>query len=97
MTTVESRIHEALTSLLEMAGKYDALRHQVMAWKETAEQNQRNADFYRGLVVEIGQMLGEDAYLQDDGGRSEDVLCAKVPELVRRVMSSQRHNVAEKG
>lgn len=27
-------------------------------------------------------MLGEEAYISDDGSRQQDVLCAKVPELV---------------
>lgn len=53
------------------------------AWLKTAQQNQRNVAYYRGLVVKIGTMMGPDAYRQDDGGRSDAVLCAKVPELVK--------------
>lgn len=56
-----------------------ALRH----WHDTAEQYARNAEYYRGLVNEIGLMLGDEVFISDDGSRQEDVLCAKVPQLVR--------------
>lgn len=51
-------------------------------WKEEASRNLRNAEYYRDLVVKCGQHIGIPAHIQDDGGLSEDVLCAKVPELV---------------
>jgi len=53
------------------------------AWKDTAAQESRNRDYYRRLVVEIGRSLGPAAYVADDGIVHDDVLCAKVPELVR--------------
>lgn len=52
------------------------------AWMETAKQQLSNTNYYRGLVVNIGEMLGPSAYISDDGSVQEDVLCAKVPELV---------------
>ncbi len=51
-------------------------------WLETAREESRNRDYYRGLVQQIGGMFGVAARTQDDGGIVEDVLCAKVPELV---------------
>jgi hypothetical protein len=57
------------------------------AWREIAAQHLRNEQYYRGLVVQIGEMLGAKAYIQDDGGQSQDVLCAKVPELVQELIS----------
>jgi hypothetical protein len=87
MNSSEQRTHEALTGILLMAGKYDSLRHKAMAWEETANQNQRNTDYYRGLVVQIGEMFGVAAKTQDDGGLAEDVLCAKVPELVAQAQA----------
>lgn len=56
-------------------------------WEETARQYARNTDYYRGLVKEIGALFGVAARTADDGGISEDVLCAKVPELVRALMA----------
>lgn len=51
-------------------------------WIDTAKQHNRNEDYYRGLVVECGETIGEQSYIADDGGKHIDVLCAKVPELV---------------
>jgi hypothetical protein len=59
-----------------------AVAKRIAFWMEVAAQNQRNTDYYRGLVVRCGEAIGKSAYIQDDGGVIEDVLCAKVPELV---------------
>lgn len=63
----------------------EAFAKRLALWMETAAQNQRNADYYRGLVIRCGKSIGREAYIQDDGGVSEDVLCAKVPELVEKL------------
>lgn len=60
---------------------------EVENWKATAEQESRNRDYYRSLVVQIGEMLGPVAYTQDDGGIVTDVLCAKVPGLVAELLN----------
>lgn len=59
----------------------------AQAWHDTALQHCRNEDYYRGLVIKIGEMLGPDAYISDDGSVQQDVLCAKVPELVAARLS----------
>jgi len=51
-------------------------------WMQTAAQNQRNADYYRGLLERCGAIIGDRAYLCDDGSKSQDVLCAKIPEII---------------
>ena len=51
-------------------------------WMETAAQESRNRDYYRGLLINIGELFGNDAHIADDGSYSTDVLCAKVPDLV---------------
>jgi len=60
----------------------EAVAKRIAAWMETAAQSQRNTDYYRGLLERCGKAIGDRAYTQDDGGRSEDVLCAKIPEIV---------------
>lgn len=52
-------------------------------WIDTAAQNQRNTEYYRGLVDEIGLIVGKSAFISDDGVDHINVLCAKVPELVK--------------
>jgi hypothetical protein len=59
------------------------------AWIDTAAQFQRNVDYYRELVVRCGKAIGIEAYLQDDGGMSDDVLCDKVPELVECIVADR--------
>lgn len=51
-------------------------------YQEIARQAQRNCDYYRGLVLQIGEMFGEAAFISDDGSKQDSILCAKVPELV---------------
>jgi hypothetical protein len=62
-----------------------AFAKRLVLWIETAAQNQNNADYYRGLVIKCGKSIGKEAYIQNDGGISTDVLCAKVPELVEKL------------
>jgi len=72
----------APTITYETESDPDILRAQRDGWEETAMQAQRNTDYYRGIVVQIGKALGPAAYRCADGSTSQDVLCAKVPELV---------------
>ena len=65
----------------------EAVAQRIAAWMDTAAQNQRNADYYRGLVVQCGKIVGNEAYIQDDGGIVQDVLCAKVPGLVQKLLT----------
>ena len=60
----------------------ESVAQRICNWMDTAAQNQRNADYYRGLIERCGEAIGKGAYTQDDGGVCKDVLCAKVPELV---------------
>jgi len=53
-------------------------------WVDTAARHCRNEEFYRGLVVQIGEMFGREARIADDGSEPGGVLCLKVPELVAR-------------
>jgi hypothetical protein len=64
-----------------------AFAKRLAFWMETAAQNQINCDYYRGLVVRCGEAIGKDAYIQDDGGVCDEVLCAKVPELVEDLVN----------
>jgi hypothetical protein len=58
------------------------------AWYDTAAQMCRNTEYYRDLCVQIGEAIGEQAYIADDGSRSQDVLCAKLPGLVRALLKT---------
>ena len=55
------------------------------AWFNTARQYANDMDFYRKLVIEIGELFGDAAKTCDDGSMAESVLALKVPELVREL------------
>lgn len=54
-------------------------------WKETAAFHSRNEEFYRGIINQIGEILGVEAYTADDGSVGDSVLALKVPELVKEL------------
>lgn len=83
-------IEQLRTELDAAQGIAEALENRIALlkmkcdnWKETAAQYWNNAQYYRDLVIQCGQAIGKAAYTSDDGTTQEDVLCAKVPGLVR--------------
>jgi hypothetical protein len=67
----------------------EAFAKRLATWMDTAAQQMRNAEFYRGIVVQIGEMFGDAAKTSDDGTVQEDVLALRVPELVRALVQSR--------
>ena len=65
------------------AEEIDREQQKATNWLETAHQHHRNEEYYRGLVVQIGEMLGDEAFIADDGVKHLDVLCAKIPDLIK--------------
>lgn len=72
----ETEMKEMDATLCEAVAKRFAL------WMQTAAQNQRNTDYYRGLLEQCGKTIGDRAFTADDGTMSNDVLCAKIPEII---------------
>lgn len=63
----------------------ESIAKRIAAWMDTSAQAYRDADFYRNIIYQIGDILGIEAKTSDDGSVQQDVLCLKVPELVRRL------------
>lgn len=64
----------------------EAVARMLSTWMQTAAQNQRNADFYRDIVHQCADNLGElvpSAYVSDDGSIQDEPLAVKVPGLVK--------------
>lgn len=57
-------------------------------WKGAAAASERDRGYYRGLLVKIGELFGQEAQIADDGSDQGEVLAAKVPELVERLYNS---------
>ena len=73
----------------DKVSKEEAVAKQIAYWMQTAAFYEKNAEYYRSLVDRCGEAIGLEAYIADDGGRADDVLCAKVPEIVERMCSGQ--------
>jgi hypothetical protein len=54
-------------------------------WEDTTNMHLRNEQYYRSLLDETAKHLGQEAYVRDDGSRSDAPLAAKVPELVGKL------------
>lgn len=87
------RADAQLAAMTERAEKAEALlaekteqlaRAESLAsrWKDDAAMFARNADFYGGLIRQIGDMLGPETRRADDGSLAEDVLALRVPEVL---------------
>jgi hypothetical protein len=59
-------------------------------WRDTAAMMSRNADFYQGIVTQVGEILGVEAYTANDGTVGDSVLALKVPELVKKLKENQK-------
>jgi hypothetical protein len=55
----------------------------VKSYREAAAMAQRNAEFYRGILEEIGAEFGDEAKTADDGTLAADIFVSKLPALVR--------------
>jgi hypothetical protein len=73
-----------------VAGKGRKYMAESFGWEREAHDATRDRDYYRSLVVGMGRLFGDAAKTQDDGGIVEDVLCAKVPELVKALASDYK-------
>lgn len=71
-----------------------ASQRQTDAWYDTAAQHCRNEFYYRGLVEQIGRLIGVDAFTADDGGVHDSVLCAKVPALVAKLLGKEAEGLS---
>lgn len=60
----------------------EAVAKRIAVWMQTSAEMSNNTEYYRGLLVRCGKAIGDRAYTCDDGSRSEDVLCARIPEIV---------------
>lgn len=73
----------------------ERLTRERQGWVDTAAEFARNMEYYQGLVDRIGRAIGREAYIADDGSVSQDVLRAKVPEIVERVLSERNQSPSE--
>lgn len=67
----------------------EAVAKRIASWMAETARAHNSIEYYRSLVIRCGDVFGEAARTCDDGSKSEDVLCAKVPELVEALYAEQ--------
>lgn len=55
-------------------------------WKDSAEGFLRDVNYYRNLVLRVGQLLGEEVKVCDDGVNCGEILVDKVPEVAQKTL-----------
>lgn len=70
---MDVRLAEAFADILER-------------WLDDLAREQRNTEFYRGIVHQVGGLFGDAAKTSDDGTLQPDVLALKVFPLVAELV-----------
>jgi hypothetical protein len=81
--------------LAQAAAAIKSLVRERDNWMDSAAEFQRNQQFYRGLLVDIGNLYGVAARTSDDGSIQDDVLALKVKELVVAERDAARERVRQ--
>lgn len=71
----------------------ESVARRIASWMDDAARHCRNECYYRDLLVQCGKAIGKPAFTCDDGSKSEDVLCAKIPELVENLVKQNNSKV----
>lgn len=69
-------------AVIVAARKYIDSGQDPDSWQARGLEYYNGMRYYQGLLDSIGEKLGKRAYIADDGSVQQDVLRAKVPELV---------------
>ncbi len=91
--TERELLDEMAAELATLRTRAETAERERDAWTETARQHCINEGYYRGIVISIGKLLGPEAFTCDDGSKSEDVLCAKVYEVLESQLSELRQAI----
>ena len=99
---LEKHLEERLATIVRLYVVIKRLRERIAEleaerdnWEETAKRHYRNEEYYRGLLIKCGETIGAESYISDDGSIQEDVLCAKIPELVAGLFNKGLERAAE--
>lgn len=78
--------HESTKHIVMDPALCEVVARAIAGWMDAAAQHCRNESYYRGLLEECGAAIGAPAFVCDSGDISQDVLCAKIPELVKQLV-----------
>lgn len=67
---------------------WDYLVPQLNGWVEYVKQSSDGIAYYRGVLEQIGLLLGDEVYVCDDGTISDSVLIAKLVDIIKNKLLS---------
>lgn len=62
----------------------EAIAEKIAIWMNTSVQADKNAEYYKMLLGQVGMAIGEPVYTRDDGTVGNSILYAKLPEAVKK-------------
>ncbi len=71
-----------------------AIAKRIAVWMDTAAGFSNSVTYYQGLLNQCGEAIGDAACTCDDGSKADEVLRAKVPGLVRDLVTRLRDSEA---
>ena len=83
--TANEQVRSIMTQPLTLEGFQTMFERTLYVWLKDLHQSNRDMEFYRGIVTQIGDKFGNDAKLRDDGTLSDSVLVLRVPEVVAKL------------
>lgn len=81
--TVSDELALTLRQLETAIKERDNAMRQVEGWMESAASFGKGRDFYRSLITQMGEAIGQRAYTSDDGSVQSEPLALRVAEIVQ--------------
>lgn len=88
--TANEQVRSIMTQPLTLEGFQTMFERTLYVWLKDLHQSNRDMEFYRGIVTQIGELMGPDAFTANDGVVGDSVLALKVPELVKTLIEANQ-------
>lgn len=62
------------------------------SWEQIAFEYAQNMGYYMGLLDQIAETLGPEAFTADDGGLHDSPIRAKLPEMIAELVRKQHEH-----
>lgn len=81
--------HRLALTVKNLTAQRDETRAEGIFWQEEAARYSKGAAYYSGLLDEVANILGADAFVSDDGSVQDSPVRAKIPELVAKLRNER--------
>jgi hypothetical protein len=70
----------------DIIGELEELTRSRDGWERAALQYSQGQEYYIGLLDQIANLLGPEAFTADDGGLHNSPIRAKLPEMIAKLV-----------